>query len=57
MRTQVQRELCENGSDEMAPVLFVYVPKVEVELSHRGLTFTGRECMALGETGEFLGKV
>ena len=31
-------KLSEKGSDEMAPVLFVYVPKVEVEITHRGLT-------------------
>jgi hypothetical protein len=30
--------LGEKGSDEMAPVLFVYVPKVEEEMGHRGLT-------------------
>jgi hypothetical protein len=33
----VRRKLGEKGGDEMAPVLFVYVPKVEVEISHRGL--------------------
>ena len=31
-------KLGEKGSDEIAPVLFVYVPKVEVEIGHRGLT-------------------
>src|SRR6267154_958293 len=38
MRTRVRRKLGEKGGDEMAPVLFVYVPKVEVEIRHRGLT-------------------
>jgi hypothetical protein len=34
----VRGKLGEKGSDEIAPVLFVYVPKVEVEIGHRGLT-------------------
>ena len=34
----MRRKLGEKGGDEMAPVLFVYVPEVEVEISHRGLT-------------------
>jgi hypothetical protein len=34
----VRRELGEKGGDEMAPVLFVYVSEVEVEICHRGLT-------------------
>ena len=34
----MRRKLCEKGSDEIAPVLFVYVPKIEVEISHGGLT-------------------
>ena len=34
----MRRELTEKESDEIAPVLLVYVPKVKVEIRHRGLT-------------------
>jgi hypothetical protein len=45
----------EKGGDEMAPVLFVYVPKVEVlETTHRGLTSIAHDFHVLDdcETGK-----
>jgi hypothetical protein len=36
MRTGLCRELDEKGGDKVTPVLFVDVPKVEIEITHQG---------------------
>ena len=49
--SSVRRKLGEKRGDQMSPVLFVYVPKVEVEISHRGLTGIAHNFHVLDDCG------
>ena len=48
------RELDEKGGDQVTPMLFVDVPKIEVEICHRGLAGTthGFDILDDGGTGK-----